>query len=143
MLCALVVLAACTEPRSPSGGSSCDPTATSDNGCSEGMACSPFHFDDKLGQHVALCEPGGPADEGQPCGPKRKCRAGHACNIIPNTTAQNPEEPGTCFRFCNVDMPVCPGSTCSQLAGSGKTQWLMVDGIRYGICGGFGHTRFL
>ena len=138
----LLLIAACTEPRSPSGSSSCDPAATSDNGCAEGMACNPFHFDKVKGEHVAICEPGGPADEGQSCGDKKRCRAGHFCNIIPNVTPQNPEEPGMCFRLCNVEMPVCPGSTCSQLSG-GKIQWLIVDGLRYGMCGGFGHTRFL
>ena len=142
---AMLALGACGEPgaRSPSGSgraASCDPTVTSDNGCADGMACSPLQFDETRGEHVAQCVPGGPADERESCGPDRRCRAGHVCNIIPNMTPENPKEPGVCFRFCNVDAPLCPGSSCNELS-STHTQWLTVDGVRIGLCKGYGQTR--
>jgi hypothetical protein len=142
ILVAVVAVTACGEPRAPlgAGAEGCDPVATSDNGCVQGMSCNPFAFDNIRGKHVARCEPGGAVDEGQDCGPNHRCRAGHFCNVIPNQAPGPAETPGICFRFCNVDFPVCPGSTCSQLSTS-QSQWLSVDGVRYGTCGGFGHSR--
>jgi len=140
-----LAVAACSEPggRAPSGSgraASCDPTATSDNGCADGMGCSPLQFDEARHEHVAQCVPGGPADEGQSCGPNKRCRAGHVCNVIPNMPPENAAEPGICFRFCNVDAPLCPGSSCTELS-STDTQWLTVDGVRIGLCKGYGQTR--
>ena len=147
VLSGVILLAACSGPGGSGRGASasgataaCEPTATSDNGCADGMACSPMAFDEARGEHVARCVPGGPADEGQTCGPRKACRAGHLCNIIPDEEGRSSEEPGICFRLCNVELPLCPGSSCRQLPG-GQTQWLTVDGVRYGLCGSSGPTR--
>jgi hypothetical protein len=140
ILAIVVALVACTPANRPPGAADCDPTAVSDNGCPDGQNCSLTSIDKVSGERYLRCEPSGGADEGQPCGKVKQCRPGHMCNLTPADAPKDSTEPGICVRLCNMNFPVCPGSTCHELSG-GTTQWLSVDGVRYGMCSGVGHSR--
>ncbi|MEJ7732820.1 MAG: hypothetical protein WKG00_26910 [Polyangiaceae bacterium] len=136
----VVSVVACTPAHRPAGAADCDPTAVSDNGCPDGRTCSLTSVDKASGERYLRCEPAGGADEMQPCGREKQCRPGHLCNITPADAPRGTTEPGICVRLCNMNFPVCPGSTCHELSG-GNTQYLSVDGVRYGMCSGVGHSR--
>lgn len=140
VLASLVALAACGPAHHPPGWADCDPTAVSDNGCPNGQTCSLLQTDKATGERYLRCEPAGGSDEGEPCGKAQQCRPGHMCNITPAAQLKGTAEPGICVRLCNTNFPVCPGSSCHELSG-GNTQWLSVDGVRYGMCSGVGHSR--
>jgi hypothetical protein len=60
--------------------------------------------------------------------------------MTPADAPKGSTEPGICVRLCNMNFPVCPGSSCHELSG-GTTQYLSVDGVRYGMCSGVGPPR--
>ena len=139
ILLAMMALAACGPAHHPPGAADCDPTAVSDNGCPNNQACTLTNVDKASGERFLRCESAGGAGEGDSCGPQKQCRPGHLCNVTPGETPAG-GEPRICVRVCNTNFPVCPGSACHELAGY-TTQWLSVDGVRYGMCTGVGHSR--
>jgi len=102
--------------------SACDPGNA--GGCPAGLGCVLGQEEAGQMRFLFLCNAAGAGTEGASCTTSANCAPGYGCY----------NNPGACFRNCNVNAPNCPAQICSEITDNVTMQPIVVGTYALGVC---------